>query len=420
LVKPKIGIVHYSVPPQVGGVEHVIEEQTIFLIANKYDVKIIAGKGKKFHKKVRLKIIPQMLAFDPLNKIIDKKLNQGIIGDEFKNRVKFYFEKISKDIQDRDIVIIHNVLNMHFNMPLTVALIKIIKENKNKKFICWVHDLTFRDISYKDKKKNIYPYNLLKTRIKNVKYVAISKFRQEQLAKLFRVPLHSIEIVPAGIYLKRFLRLKMTTIKMLRDYRILDSDLIILYPVRLSRNKNIELAIKVTHAINKLGINTILIVTGTPDIHNVESFGYYEFLKNVAKRLNITKKIIFTYDYENKNNDTKITAEVVFDLYKLCDILIFTSKQEGFGLPILEAGISRIPIFCSNIPPFKETGDELVSFFDLKDTPKKIAKQIIMYLKKNKIPNLFRKIERDYRWETIFKEKIKPMLRINNNHTHKS
>jgi glycosyltransferase involved in cell wall biosynthesis len=412
LVKPDIAIIHYSAPPIIGGVENVIHEHTLLFIANKYSVKIITGKGTKFHKKVKIKIIPQMLAFEPLNKLISKKLDEGIVSKAFYNRVKFFYKKIKDEIKDRDIIIIHNLLTMHFNMPLTTALVKIIKEVKNKKFISWTHDLTFKDISYKEKYKYRYkfPYSILRTKLKNVKYVAISKFRQEQLAELLEVPLNSIEVVSNGINLKKFLGLKMTTVKILKECDILDSDLIMLYPVRLTRPKNIELAIKITSAINKSGINTILVITGSPDIHNVESFGYYEFLKKLAKRLHIDKKIIFLYDYGEKNNEP-LPFYVVSNFYSLCDMLIFPSKQEGFGLPMLEAGISRMPIACSNIPPFEEIGNDLVCLFDLKDPPEKIAKQIIKYLKKNKIPKFFRKIERDYRWQKIFKEKIEPLLK---------
>ena len=58
----------------------------------------------------------------------------------------------------------------------------------------------------------------------------------------------------------------------------------------------------------------------------------------------------------------------------------------------------------------------MLTAFALNDPPEKISKQITKYLEKNyRIPNLFRKIERDYRWQNIFKERIEPLLKINNN-----
>ena len=44
--------------------------------------------------------------------------------------------------------------------------------------------------------------------------------------------------------------------------------------------------------------------------------------------------------------------------------LIFPSLYEGFGIPILEAQISKIPVLCSDIPAFREVAADSVLFFD--------------------------------------------------------
>ncbi len=47
--------------------------------------------------------------------------------------------------------------------------------------------------------------------------------------------------------------------------------------------------------------------------------------------------------------------------------LIFPSLYEGFGIPILEAQISKIPVLCSDIPAFREVAADSVLFFDGKN-----------------------------------------------------
>jgi len=41
------------------------------------------------------------------------------------------------------------------------------------------------------------------------------------------------------------------------------------------------------------------------------------------------------------------------DLYLLSDCLLFPSRQEGFGLPVLEAALHRMPVWCGDIPAFR-------------------------------------------------------------------
>ena len=50
---------------------------------------------------------------------------------------------------------------------------------------------------------------------------------------------------------------------------------------------------------------------------------------------------------------------VIADFYRLADALLMPSREEGFGIPVLEAGLSRLPIFCADIPPLRELAGDL-------------------------------------------------------------
>ena len=50
--------------------------------------------------------------------------------------------------------------------------------------------------------------------------------------------------------------------------------------------------------------------------------------------------------------------------YKHSIGLIYPSRMEGFGLPLVEAAYWGCPVMCSDIPVFRETAGDNVVYFD--------------------------------------------------------
>jgi len=78
----------------------------------------------------------------------------------------------------------------------------------------------------------------------------------------------------------------------------------------------------------------------------------------------------------------RFSQEEIFFLYKKSLALLFPSLCEGFGLPVLEAMISKTPCIASPLPVFKEfAGDDIFYFkgFDKED----IKQGIIKFLDEN-------------------------------------
>lgn len=67
-------------------------------------------------------------------------------------------------------------------------------------------------------------------------------------------------------------------------------------------------------------------------------------------------------------NGFELTPEEVFEAYNQCDILLFASTLEGFGMPILEAQTIGRPVITSNVTSMPEVAGEgacLVDPFDV-------------------------------------------------------
>jgi glycosyltransferase involved in cell wall biosynthesis len=136
------------------------------------------------------------------------------------------------------------------------------------------------------------------------------------------------------------------------------------------------------------------------------SNGYLASLKDLRADLEVEEEVVFLADALGQS----LEMETVAELYQVTDALLFPSTQEGFGLPILEAGAMRVPVVLSDIPIFREVGADDASFFGLHDPPESIAERILAALA-GPSSQLYRRVLREYRWEAIVNHKILPLLR---------
>ncbi|MGB2804441.1 MAG: glycosyltransferase, partial [Candidatus Zixiibacteriota bacterium] len=98
------------------------------------------------------------------------------------------------------------------------------------------------------------------------------------------------------------------------------------------------------------------------------------------------------------------------DFYLIADLLFLPSLQEGFGIPLLEAGVLKLPIVCSDIPPFREVGKENVQYFSLEDSPAQIADKILTFISKLNSHRMFQHIVQNYMWDDIYHKMLLPFL----------
>ncbi|HZS93577.1 MAG TPA: glycosyltransferase, partial [Chloroflexota bacterium] len=102
-------------------------------------------------------------------------------------------------------------------------------------------------------------------------------------------------------------------------------------------------------------------------------------------------------------------SRTVSELYSLADVVVFPSNQEGFGVPVLEAGLARVPLVLSDIPIFREVSDGLATFFPLDASSATIAERILSATAAPQ-SRLFRRVVRDYRWAAIADRHLVPLV----------
>jgi glycosyltransferase involved in cell wall biosynthesis len=271
----------------------------------------------------------------------------------------------------------------------------------------WHHDLAWTTERYRNQLHQGYPWNLLSHDWPGVTQVVVSRHRQTELAALFGISKERIHVVPNGIDANQFFKLDEFTINLVIQHQLLQALPLFLLPVRITPRKNIETALRIVHELRSRFPNIKMIVSGPPGPHNPANQQYFSMLRSLRGELGLDQAVLFLAEI----TDEYLPDPVIFDLYRLADALILPSREEGFGIPLLEAGLAGMPVFCSSIPSLRELGDEAVTYFPPDEDPSTIANLIYSHLKFNRSFELKMKVRKEYTWERIYQEKIAPLLR---------
>lgn len=226
----------------------------------------------------------------------------------------------------------------------------ILKISKAKCYLV-VHDVIFfnvdkSDVSWSAKALNFYRRSALRFGLKNVdSFIFVSNTTRLRFEEIFG-SVKCWSIIPNRIE-KRDILEKLSNGKKKRDAVALE----ILVITGTSRNKNLNYLYKVAEICEKELPGLMFKVVGVNSIsHQIKA-----------------KNVIF---YSNISDEEKN------ELLVNSDLLLFPSIEEGFGIPLIEAGLAKTLILCSDIPVFREICGEHAIYInptDIDDCFKKIS-----------------------------------------------
>ena len=412
---PRIGLLHYSAPPVIGGVENVIHAHIRLFIDAGYPVTVLAGRGRQDALPLGAEFIciPALDSQYPQIVEMSRELDQGHIPGHFEETVTQIAERLRSSLKSIDILIVHNVFTKHFNLPLTAALVRLLNENIIQHCVAWCHDITWTSSNSREKVYPGYPWDFLRTYRSDVTYVTVSQERQRQLAELFACPPEQIRVIYNGVDPNELLALSERGLALIERLHLWESDLNLLMPVRVTQAKNIELAFLVLAALKQRGILPKLVVTGPPDPHDRLNMQYFRNLLSLREKLGLKGEMHFVYESGPIPAEPLILEmQSVAELMRVSDALFMPSHREGFGMPILEAGLTGIPVFCMDtIPAANEIGGNDVIRFSPEAEPVVVADLILKYIHESSVLRLRKHVRQKLTWESIFCQQILPLLK---------
>lgn len=403
----RIGLLHYSCPPVVGGVEQVIGQHSVVLQRLGQEIYVLAGMGKAFPRGEKVLVEPligsrngRVREANRLSRKGDHKLTHRLV-----QQILCILQDWSREL---DVILAHNVLHMPFNLPLALAVTELAGQKAAPPVVSWAHDSPYFSASAPDYLFKP-PWNCLRLRQPHVHYVTISHSRKLLYEK--HLGDFSWTVVHNGIDPEGFFYLDPETVRLATELRLFERDLVVVQPARITPRKNQELAIAIVHGIKRMGSNVMFILPGAYDPHEPKATAYYRKLNRLIEKLGMEDSIAILAEYTFADG-ARLVPDRIFirDLYLIADLLMMTSIDEGFGLPLLEAGMAKLPIACTNLPIFKEICTD-VCFIRAEDPPLYSAGRIMEHLARTGPHRMFRNVMRNYVWDAICQTELLPFLR---------
>lgn len=220
------------------------------------------------------------------------------------------------------------------------------------------------------------------------KIIAVSKLIKQEILANYDVPDEKIVVIPNGVNLEDF---KPDKEKRLRVRQMLDIDenevVLIFVGIEFKRKG-------LTHLIEAMPhVDAKLIVVGKDD-----SAPY----RSLAERLEVNSKIIFTG-----------TVPKVEDYYAASDIFVFPTQDEPFGLVIMEAMASGIPVIiskCAGATTLMKDGYDCLLLNDPANSTE-IAEKINSLIKdenlRKRMGGNARKTAKEYSWDKTAEKTLK-------------
>lgn len=247
---------------------------------------------------------------------------------------------INPQIKADGLDLFHGLSN---ELPLNINKIKGLKT------IVTIHDLIFLRYPefYKPIDRAIYTYKFKQAATIADSVVAVSECTKRDLVQYFNIPQEKIEVLYQGCDQSFQTAVGQTDKNDVRQRYALPAQYL-LYVGSIEDRKNLMLIVK---AMTQCSCQLPLVVVGkrTPYTDEVQHF---------IDAHNLGQRVIMLHDASFKDFPA---------LYQMASLFIYPSFFEGFGIPILEALYSKVPVIAAVGSCLEEAGGEGSIYVDPTD-----------------------------------------------------
>jgi hypothetical protein len=356
----------------------------------------------------------------------------------FNKKVKILEEELFENLKDIDIVIEHDGIFLDQFMHYNLAIRNLVKRLKNIKWLHWMH--SGPNIP---KKKQKFPFNIYYTGMDNSYFVSVTKNHVKNFSKMYNIPISKVKFIHNSRVSRDFLKFDEISWKIIEKYNLFEADIISIFPTSISRTgKQLEIILFIMASLKEKGKKIRIIFPNSFAIHkNTEENVHILLTKWLADKLGLSEdEVIFTSDID-KELRNGCSPKIINDLFTISNLFIHPSVAETCSLTLLEAAITKnLCVLNKNTPSFSEIAGNNALYYNFpslrekiakkyKKLPlkkfytkfldyykknkvfyRKIAKDIINNLEKNKALSLFSRVKKNFNEKHTFETQLKPLL----------
>jgi len=408
----------------------VVQSQIRMLAGTGYRLEVITKKDCpkwKFAEKVSYKPCLSSYSYH------SKKHKKG-----FLKKVRTLEKELLESLEDCDIVINHDGLFLYQFIHYNLAIRNAAKKLKNIKWIHWAHSSPL-----KPSKKKRFPWNFYYSGMKNSVFVTVAESHAKNFARMYNIPLERVRTVHNARVCKDYLQFSKAGWKIIEKGRLLEADIVVVFPTDLARaTKQPEIILFIVACLKEIGKKAKVVF--------VDSFQSNDKVKGTAQKLKFLwlaeklglekEDILFTSD-ASSSLKKGCPAKVVRELLSISNVFIHPSISEACSLTLIEAAVSKnLCVLNKNVKSFAEIAgknalyyafpnlsyemqklrkngkktsefSETIAHFRWKKAfYKKIAKDIIKCLEKDKSMALFSKVKKEFSEKAVFESQMTPLL----------
>lgn len=397
----------------------IVRDQINMLLKHEYKPVLFVVKGCKdldtLPKELDVRaVVPQL----PL-----KDYQLGVPKQpSFDGQVKQIEEVLTDQFKDFDIIITHDIIFQTWFVVFNQAIRNIGAKYPNIKWLHWCHSAPSAG------NPNVeYPHILRFSGMSNSIYISMNYADIGLFATMFNIPVGKVQVVYNCRDIYTFFGMHPFSIKLIEKYGLLDTDVLAIYPTRLSTGKNIEISIHLMAKIQETGRNAKLVICNS--YSNAAGEKQYAIsLKRQAKEWGLPEENLIITSMEGKEWELGVPHQTIKDLMSISNLFMLPSKSEGCSLILLEAALTKNLIVLNNLlPSLHEFGENDTIYIDCdmvragkmttvgyhpnRDAHlREKAQLIIQKLDDNQALNMFLRIRKKFNPEWIYRNQLEPLL----------